>query len=142
MRFASAEPHSRWMNTMTRCVAALLVAMVCVSSALAQTVQRGFPANALRGEIAFGQPPEIQLNGLAARLSPAARIRGTNNMLMMSGALVGQKAVVHYVVDPLGLIQDVWILTDAERAKQPWPTTAKDAQTWSFDPVAQVWTPR
>ena len=57
-------------------------------------------------------------------------------------AFLGQKAVVHYVVDPLGLIQDVWILTDAERAKQPWPTTAKDAQTWSFDPVAQVWTPR
>ena len=127
---------------MTRCVAALLVAMACLSGALAQTVQRGFPANALRGEIAFGQPPELSLNGQAARLSPAARIRGTNNMLMMSGALVGQKAVVHYVVDPLGLIQDVWILTDAERAKQPWPTTAKDAQTWSFDPVAQVWTPR
>jgi hypothetical protein len=142
MRFASAEPHSRWMNTMTRCVAALLVAMACLSSAIAQTVQRGFPANALRGEIAFGQPPELLLNGQAARRWPAARIRGTNNMLMMSGALIGQKAVVHYVVDPLGLVQDVWILTDAERAKQPWPTTAKDAQTWSFDPVAQVWTPR
>ena len=60
----------------------------------------------------------------------------------MSGALVGQKAIVHYVIDPLGLVQDVWILTDVERAKQPWPTTAKDAQAWAFDPVAQVWTPR
>jgi hypothetical protein len=130
------------MNTMTRCVAALLVALACVGSAMAQTVQRGFPANALRGEISFGQPPDVLVNGRAARLSPAARIRGTNNMLMMSGALVGQKAVVHYVLDPLGLVQDVWILTDVERAKQPWPTTAKDAQTWAFDPVAQVWTPR
>jgi hypothetical protein len=130
------------MNTMTRCVAALLVALVCTGGALAQTVQRGFPANALRGEISFGQPPEVLVNGRPTRLSPAARIRGTNNMLVMSGALIGQKAVVHYVMDPLGLVQDVWILTDAERAKQPWPTTPKDAQTWSFDPVAQVWTRR
>ena len=43
-------------------------------------------------------------------------------------------------VDPLGLVQDVWILTDAERAKQPWPTKAADAKAWSFDPIAQVWT--
>jgi hypothetical protein len=126
---------------MLRCVAALVLAIACTSSAWAQTVvQRGFPANALRGEISFGQPPDVQVNGQAARLSPAARIRGTNNLLVMSGALVGQKAVVNYVVDPLGLVKDVWILTDAERKKQPWPTSAKDAQAWSFDPVAQVWT--
>ena len=126
---------------MIRCAAALVLAIVCNSSAWAQTiVQRGFPANALRGEISFGQPPQVQLNGQSARLSPAARIHGTNNLLVMSGALVGQKAVVNYVVDPLGLVKDVWILTDAERKKQPWPTTAKDALAWSFDPVAQVWT--
>ena len=71
---------------------------------------------------------------------PAARIRGLNNLLVMSGALMGQRAVVNYALDPLGLVQDVWILTDAERAKQPWPTTPKDAQAWSFDPVAQAWT--
>jgi hypothetical protein len=130
------------MNTMTRCAAVLLLALACAGGATAQIVQRSFPANALRGEIAFGQPPDVLVNGQAARLSPAARIRGTNNMLVMSGALMGQKAVVHYVIDPLGQVQDVWILTDAERAKEPWPTTAKDAQTWSFDPVAQVWTPR
>ena len=58
----------------------------------------------------------------------------------MAGALMGMKAVVHYTVDPLGLVQDVWILTDAERAKQPWPTKAADAKAWSFDPIAQVWT--
>jgi hypothetical protein len=39
-------------------------------------------------------------------------------------------------------VQDVWILSDGERAKQPWPTTDRDAKAWSFDPVAQVWTPR
>ena len=126
---------------MTRCVAALLVTLMLGSNAWAQNVvQRGFPANALRGEISFGQPPEVLLNGQPARLSPASRIRGTNNLLVMSGALMGKKAVVHYTLDPLGLVQDVWILTDTERAKQPWPTKTADARAWSFDPVAQVWT--
>ena len=126
---------------MIRCVVALVTMFLVVSGAWAQNVvQRNFPANALRGEIAFGQPPEVVLNGQAARLSPASRIRGTNNLLVMSGALIGMKAVVHYTVDPLGLVHDVWILTDAERAKQPWPTKAADARAWSFDPVAQVWT--
>ena len=133
------EPHSRWMNTMTRCVAALLLVLAFAGQASAQTVQRNFPATALRGEISFGQPPEVLVNGQPARLAPAARIRGLNNLLVMSGALMGQKAVVNYVLDPLGLVQDVWILTDTERTKQPWPTNKKEAQTWSFDPVAQVW---
>jgi hypothetical protein len=129
------------MNTMTRCVAVLLVTSMLGFGAAAQNVvQRNFPANALRGEIAFGQPPEALLNGQPARLAPASRIRGTNNLLVMSGALMGKKAVVNYTVDSLGLVQDVWILTDAERAKQPWPTRAADARAWSFDPVAQVWT--
>jgi hypothetical protein len=129
------------MNTMIRCVVALVTMFMVGSGAWAQNVvQRNFPANALRGEIAFGQPPGVVLNGQAARLSPASRIRGTNNLLVMSGALIGMKAVVHYTVDPLGLVHDVWILTDAERAKQPWPTKAADAKAWSFDPVAQVWT--
>lgn len=128
---------------MIRCVVALLTLLVIGGSTWAQNVvQRGFPASALRGDISFGQPPEVLLNGQPARLSPAARIRGTNNLLVMSGALMGKKAVVNYVVDPLGLVQDVWILTDAERAKQPWPTKTADARAWSFDPVAQVWTKR
>src|SRR6185503_5907193 len=123
------------------CVSVLLTTFVLPGHAWAQNVvQRGFPATALRGEISFGQPPEVLLNGQPARLSPAARIRGTNNLLVISGALMGQKAVVNYVIDPLGLVQDVWILTDAERAKQPWPTKAADARAWSFDPVAQIWT--
>ena len=126
---------------MIRCVVALLATLLLGSGTWAQNVvQRNFPANALRGEISFGQPPEVTLNGQAARLAPAARIRGTNNLLVMSGSLMGQKAVVHYTVDPLGLVLDVWLLTDAERAKEPWPTTAADAKAWSFDPIAQVWT--
>jgi len=127
---------------MIRCATALIVAALVAGSAMAQPVQRPFPATALRGEIAFGQPPEIVLNGHAARLSPGARIRGSNNLIVMSGALLGHSAVVHYVVDSTGLVHDVWILTDDERARLPWPKTAQEARSWSFDPVAQTWTVR
>ena len=125
---------------MIRCVAALLLTLMLAGNAHAQAVQRSFPATALRGEISFGQPPEVLLNGQPARLAPGARIRGLNNLLVMSGALAGQRTVVNYTLDPLGLVLDAWILTDAERAKQPWPTNARDAKVWSFDPIAQVWT--
>jgi hypothetical protein len=104
-------PHSRWIYTMIRCALALLATLTFISPALAQSVQRNFPANALRGEIAFGQPPEIQLNGVNARLAPGARIRGTNNMLQMSGALAGTKHVANFTVDPGGLVLDVWLLS-------------------------------
>ena len=80
------------------------------------------------------------LNDQPARLAPGARIRGQNNMLQVSASVIGAKLLVHYTLDPQGLIQNVWILTPEEAARQPWPTTAAQAQTWSFDPVAQVWT--
>ena len=131
--------ESRWTNPMSRRAALTLALVLASGGGLAQTVQRSFPATALRGEIVFGQPPELLLNGVPARLAPAARIRGLNNLIVMSGALVGRKAVVHYVIDSSGLVKDVRILTDRELAKQPWPTTATEARSWSFDPVAQVW---
>ncbi len=124
---------------MLRC-ALLAAALVTVSLPAAAQVQRNFPQNALRGELAFAQPPEALLNGQPARLAPGSRIRGENNMLVMSAALAGSKAVVHYTVDELGLVKDVWILRPEELAKKPWPTTLKDAQAWRFDPTAQAWT--
>jgi hypothetical protein len=127
---------------MTRCVVVFILALCLTAGAHAQVAQRNFPSTALRGEITIGQPPEIVLNGQSARLAPGARIRGQNNLLQMSGALIGQRLSVHYVIGPSGLVQDVWILTDVERAKQPWPKTTREAQSWSFDPIAQVWTPR
>jgi|SoiMetStandDraft_2_1073263.scaffolds.fasta_scaffold410629_2 hypothetical protein len=124
---------------MLRCVFVAAVALATALPATAQSVQRNFPQNALRGEITFGTPPEILLNGQNARLAPGARIRGLNNMLVLTGALAGSKAVVNYTVEINGLVLDVWILTAAEMAKKPWPATPQEAQSWRFDPLAQVW---
>lgn len=126
---------------MLRCALAALALAVSLPAA-AQSVQRKFPQDALRGEITFYQPPDIKVNGEPARLAPGARIRGTNNMLAMSGALVGATATVNYTVEPGGLVLNVWILTPQEQAVQPWPKTLREARTWAFDPVAQTWTSR
>ena len=134
--------HSPWVHTMIRCVfaAAALAATLLASAApaLAQ-MQRNFPANALRGELVVGQPPEVRLNGQPARLAPGARIRGGDNLQLLSGALVGQRMVVHYTLDHGGELRDVWILNAAEAARRPWPTTPQQAASWVFDPVAQTW---
>ena len=122
------------------CTAPFLLALALAAAlpAAAQT-SRPFPANALRGELVITQPPEVLLNGRPARLSPGARIRGTNNMLQMSAALVGVPLLVHYTLEPSGSVHNLWILTTDEAARKPWPTTPEDAQRWAFNPAAQTW---
>jgi hypothetical protein len=123
---------------MLRCVCVAAIAASFSITAPAQT-QRNFPANALRGEIAVTQPPDVLLNGQPARLAPGARIRGIDNMLVLSGALAGHRAVVNFTLDTQGLILDMWLLRPDERSKQPWPTSPQQAAAWQFDPVAQTW---
>jgi hypothetical protein len=120
---------------------------VCAASSLltapaahAQPAPRQFPPTALRGEIAVVQPPELLLNGRPARLAPGARIRGEDNLLLTSGALANRRTIAHYTIDGSGDLAEVWLLTAAERARVPWPATPREAASWRFDPLAQVWT--
>ena len=100
---------------------AFLAALTLTNVGLsAQVVNRPFPPTAVRGILTVTQPPEVLMNGKPDRLSPGARIRGTNNMLVMSGALAGQAMLVNYTRESTGAIHDVWILTDTE-ARQPAP---------------------
>ena len=116
------------------------LAFVC-SPAAAQVAAQLPAERAARRARGRVSPPDVALNGRPRRLAPGARIRNQNNMLVMSGALVGSRLLVHYTLDSLGLVKDVWILTPQERAKKPWPATAEAGRSaWSFDPVAQIWT--
>jgi hypothetical protein len=129
------------MNTMYRCVVGAALLGATLVAAQAQAL-RPFPANALRGQLVVLQPPDVLLNEQPARLSPGSRIRGDNNLLELSGGLVGVKLLVNYTLDSSGNVQNVWILTADEAARQPWPTTPEQALQWSFDPAAQTWTKR
>lgn len=117
--------HSLWIYTMNRCTTtfslprrlALAALALTALPALAQTAPvRNFPANALRGTLVVTQPPVITMDGKAAQLSPGSRIKGPNNLLVMSGAIVGQELTVNYTVEHHGMVHEVWILTEAEAA--------------------------
>jgi hypothetical protein len=123
---------------MLRCAVWALLGAAAVSTAQAQ-LARNFPATALRGELVVTQAPEVLVNRRPARLAPGARIRDAENRLVLSGAMTGQRWLVHYTLDLHGNLLDVWLLTAAEARRQPWPTTPQQAASWSFNPDAQVW---
>jgi hypothetical protein len=117
--------------------ATLTTQSTTVNTAAPQTV-RDFPPQALRGTLLVGMSPEATVNGQNARLAPGARIRGTDNMLILPGMVSGQKLLVHYTVDSYQLIKDVWVLR-AEEAALPWPQTLEEAATWSYNPINKTW---
>ncbi|WP_296486969.1 hypothetical protein [Rhodoferax sp.] len=86
--------------------------------ATAQTGVRQFPASAQRGMLVVSNPPEVLINGKAARLSPGARIKGVNNLLVLSSTLVGRSVLVNYRQDAQGLIHEAWILSPEEAAQE------------------------
>jgi hypothetical protein len=102
-------PQSSFVRLAVFC--AWLGASLCAWS---QESVRPFPAGTQRGILQVTQPPEVLLDGKHARLSPGARIRGENNLLLLSGSLVGRNLVVNYVRDAQGMIHDVWLLNAAE----------------------------
>ena len=114
---------------------ATCAAIICLgitawpSAANAQTtaVGREFPRAALRGTLLIVAPPEVLLDGKAERLSPGSRIHSPQNMLVMSGALVGQKLLVNFTRENTGLIREVWLLTPEEAAlKRPRATPERN----------------
>ena len=118
------------------------LAMLIGAASIAQAQDlpmRRFPQAALRGVITFGEPPLVRLNDELTRLAPGARIRGTNNLLLLSGTLAGLKSAVNYTLDNTGQLKDVWLLRDEEAARKPWPSTPQEAAQWNFDAGNQIW---
>ena len=105
---------------MNRCLRTLLAPValfLALGHAQAQdTIRQTIPGNAQLGVLQVTLPPEVLLDGKLDRLSPGARIRGENNMMVVSGALSGLQLLVAYVREPQGMLHDVWILNAAERA--------------------------
>jgi len=124
---------------MYRCFLTLITAAMFIAPASAQSMRK-FPPTALRGAFEVVQAPDVALNGKPARLAAGARIFGQDNLVKLSASLTGQKLLVHYTVDPQGLLREVWVLTAEEAARKPWPVNPTEAQSWVFDPAAQVWT--
>lgn len=93
----------------------------------AQSNVREFPRTALRGTLLIVAPPEVLLDGRPERLSPGSRIHSPQHMMVMSGALVGQKLLVNFTRENTGLIHEIWLLTPEEAAlKRPRATPERN----------------
>lgn len=99
----------RWLKS------ALLGLSLLLPAAWAQEgIIREAPKDVQPGIIAVDAPPVIVVDGKEDRLSPGARIRDFNNMLVLSSALAGQTVYTVYRRDAAGLVHEVWLLTRDE----------------------------
>jgi len=103
---------TRWTRT------ALLGLSFAATLACAQDFVREAPKNVKPGVIAVSAtPPLIAVDGKEDRLSPGARVRDRNNLLVLSGALAGKTLYTVYRRDSAGLVHEVWLLNEEEYAK-------------------------
>jgi hypothetical protein len=118
------------MDTMNRCnkTLARLTLAACAalagplffllpSAASAQGIQREAPKDVVLGRLVVTAPPQITLDGKPDRLSPGSRIRDLNNMVVLSGGIVGKEYPVVYRRDAAGLVHEAWMLTHEEYGK-------------------------
>jgi hypothetical protein len=115
LRFLSLWIYT--MNRWTRAALAAALALFAAHAALAQGIVREPPKDVRPARMAVGAPPEISLDGKPDRLSPGARIRNVQNLVVMSGSLAGATVPVVYRRDASGLVHEVWMLTDDEYAR-------------------------
>ena len=113
-----------------RALSGTLLALAC-GAAWAQpapvtptdTMTRQFPAQARRGVVLFVAPPVIEVDGRADRLSPGARVRSTDNLIVLPAELTGLQACVNFTREATGQVHEVWMLRpeeiDQRRAGEP-----------------------
>ena len=104
------------MNRWTRAALAAVFTLSAVH-VFAQGIVREAPADVRPARMAVGAPPEITLDGKADRLSPGARIRNVQNLVVLSGSLAGQTVPVVYRREAAGMVGEVWLLTPDEYNK-------------------------
>jgi hypothetical protein len=95
-------------------VCSMLMGVMAAAAAQVRTI----PKQAQRGEIRHVQDMHVELNGKALRLSPGAQIRDMDNRLVLPTSLV-EKADVRFLLDGMGLVHRVWIMTPLERTQAP-----------------------
>jgi hypothetical protein len=97
---------------------ALAFALLLSVAAAAPAQLRTVPADAKLGQIRHLQEMTVEIDGKPARLSPGAQIRDADNRLVTPASLQ-QKEQMKYLVDGMGQVHRVWILSPREKATLP-----------------------
>lgn len=105
---------NRWSNPLyLLCTVTLAFASLLVNLS-AQAQVRNFPNDVARGTVTFVAPPQVLVNNRSEFLAPGVRVRNEQNLLALTGSLLGKTFLVNYLRDPAGLIREIWILTPDE----------------------------
>lgn len=125
---------------MNRWIPTALLGLTLASAALAQGLVREAPKDVKPAIIAVSAtPPIITVDGKPDRLSPGARVRDRNNMLVLSGALAGKELYTVYRRDGAGLVHEVWLLNEQEYAKLGGSTGSGEAVRFFNEMLALIW---
>jgi len=84
--------------------------------AQAQLQVRTITPEAKRGVMRHVQAMTVELNGQLVSLAPGAQIRDAGNLIIVPTA-IPPGVLVKYLVDSLGQVTRVWILTPQEAAQ-------------------------
>lgn len=109
-------------NHMTRSklhqfISAGIAALSLLLASTAGAQLRTIPDDAKRGTLKPVREMIVEINGDQMRLAPGAQIRNRENRIVLPVALSQQGQKVKYLVDSVGMVQRVWIMTDEEAAK-------------------------
>ena len=91
------------------------VAALLLSSVASAQVVRPLPADLLVTTMTANGGAVVKLGDQKVMLSPAAQIRGQNNLIILPASVYGTHRV-GYKVDLQGMVHRIWILTDEEYA--------------------------
>lgn len=113
---------NRCLQSRTAAAAAALAASTLLAgllaalplTAAAQGIVREAPKDVRPARMVVTAAPHITLDGKPEQLSPGARIRDLNNMLVLSASITGQDIPVVYRRDAARLVHEVWVLTPDE----------------------------
>lgn len=99
------------------CAGALL--LLGAASAAAQPV-RVIPDDAQAAKLVIatpsaGAPQTATLDGKTVGVAPGLRLFGTDNQLLASAAVAGQKLPVRYKLDLYGQLLTAWVLSESEQ---------------------------
>jgi hypothetical protein len=95
---------------------AIILALCAGVATLASAQLRTVPANAKGGKIEHVQDMLVAIDGVQKRLAPGAQIRDASNRLVLPVALAAGTPV-KYLLDPDGMVRQVWILSPQEAAR-------------------------
>jgi hypothetical protein len=106
----------RRLNSARIAALVLSLATALLASFPAKAQFRTIPAEAKRGVMSHVQEMTVEIDGKRALLAPGAQIRDGRNMAIIPAA-VPPGVVIKYLLDSLGQVTRVWILSPQEAAQ-------------------------